>query len=120
MRWTTILTATALVVYGGWAGAEGTALCSGDDGLDLVRDGQPTSVIVVPRKALPVVRFAAEELQHHVKASTGATLPIREEGDAIDNSRGVVFLGGCRAAHGVAPEKSLSPNGYHIQLHKPA
>ena len=117
MRWTTFLAATTLVVYGGWAGAEETAFSSAGDGLDLVRDGQPTSAIVVPRKALPVVRFAAEELQHHVKSSTGATLPIREEGDATDNSRGVVFLGECRAARGVA-EKGLSPNGYHIQLHQ--
>ena len=117
MRWTTLLAATTLMVYAGWAGAEGTAFFRDGDGLDLVRDGQPTSVIVVPRKALPVVRFAAEELQHHVKASTGATLPIREEGDATDHSRGVVFLGGCRAADGVA-KKGLSPNGYHIQLHQ--
>lgn len=117
MRWTTLLAATTLMVYAGWAGAEGTAFFRDGDGLDLVRDRQPTSAIVVPRKALPVVRFAAEELQHHVKASTGATLIIREEDDATDNSRGVVFLGGCQAADNVAP-KNLSPNGYHIQLHK--
>ena len=61
-----------------------TASSSDANGVDLVRDGRPTSVIVVPRKALPVVRFAAEELQHHVEASTGATLPIREEGDATE------------------------------------
>lgn len=118
MRWTTFLAATMLVVYGGWAEAEDTTFSRTGDGLDLVHDGQPTSVIVVPSKALPVVRFAAEELQHHVKASAGATLPIREEGDATDNSQGVVFLGECRAADGVAPRKALSPNGYHIQLHQ--
>ena len=77
MRWTTFLAATTLMVYAGWAGAEGTAFFRDGDGLDLVRDGQPTSVIVVPRKALPVVRFAAEELQHHVKASTGAARALR-------------------------------------------
>lgn len=98
MQWTTILALATLLVSGSWPGAEGAESSSAGDGLDLVRNGQPTSTIVVPRKALPVVRFAAVELQHHVKASTEATLPIREEGDATENSRGVVFLGGCQAA----------------------
>ena len=113
MRWRIFLTATTLVIHGGWVRAD-MAFSSDGNGVDLVRNGQPTSVIVVPSSRCRL--FAAEELQHHVKASTGATLPIREEGDATVNSRGVVFLGGCQAADGAVPGGALSPNAHHIQL----
>ena len=74
MRRITSLAATTLLVYSGWAGAEDKA--PSGKGLELVLNGRPISVIVVPRKALPVVRFAAKEIQHHVKASTEAILRI--------------------------------------------
>ena len=44
--------------------------------LDLVKDGKPVASIVIPSQPLPVETYAAEELQYHVEAATGARLPI--------------------------------------------
>ena len=48
----------------------------------LVRDGQATSMIVVPRDASATVRFAAEELASYVEKMSGAKLKITGEGQA--------------------------------------
>ena len=44
--------------------------------VDLVRGGKAVSAIVIPEKATRSARFAAAELQYHVKKITGAELPI--------------------------------------------
>ena len=62
----------ALVVGGGLAAAE----------LTLAKDGQPTAVIVLAEKPTKAAQFAAFELQWHVKAISGATLPIAREARA--------------------------------------
>jgi hypothetical protein len=44
--------------------------------VDLVRNGQPVAEIVTAENPTPSVRTAAEELQRHVEAMSGAKLPI--------------------------------------------
>ncbi len=44
--------------------------------VELVRDGQPVSEIIVDSNALQVVKLAAQDLQKHVALISGATLPI--------------------------------------------
>lgn len=44
--------------------------------LELIKDGQPLSEIVVEENALPQVQFAAKELQSHLEKISSAKLPI--------------------------------------------
>ena len=50
------------------------------DAVELVRDGKPVAVIVVPRQPSKVESYAAKELQYHIQCATGAQLPIAPEG----------------------------------------
>ena len=84
--------------------------------LDLVRAGQARSVIVVPRNAFPVVKFAAEELRHHIERATGAKLAVVTEGGE-PGAGGCVYLGACEAtARAGIRTDTLGPNGYVIRL----
>jgi Domain of unknown function (DUF4838)/Glycosyl hydrolases family 2, sugar binding domain len=78
--------------------------------LNIATDGQPLATIIVPDDALPVVRFAAEELQYHVRRASGAELPILTE-SKMPESGALVILGACHATveAGITPE-SLEPN----------
>jgi len=49
--------------------------CAGAD-VPVVSDGRPVATVVIPADALPVVRYAADELVFHVKRASDATLPI--------------------------------------------
>ena len=51
-------------------------LCTCVFGVMLVKDGEPFADIILHGRAYPIERFAAEELQYHVKLITGAELPI--------------------------------------------
>ncbi len=47
--------------------------------IPLARDGQPLAEIVIDADAEPAVRYAAEELQLHVKLISGAELPVVQD-----------------------------------------
>jgi len=47
--------------------------------LTLVRDGKTDFTIVLPASASKTDRFAAEELRNHLKESTGADFPVKDE-----------------------------------------
>jgi len=47
--------------------------------LTLVRNGKPTSVIVIPSEWVLWQKLAADELQYHLKRMSGATVPIVHE-----------------------------------------
>jgi len=65
--------------------------------LTLVSNGQPRARIVVPDNAVPVVKYAAEELQYHIRKATGAQLEIVSEARADSALPHRVFLGDCQA-----------------------
>lgn len=44
--------------------------------IPLVKDGKATSVIILDENAVKAAKFAAAELQYHLKLMTGATIPI--------------------------------------------
>lgn len=77
--------------------------------LTVVSDGEPRATIVVPDEPLPVVQFAAEELQYHVRRASGAELPIVAGAEMPDGA--TIVLGACRATAeaGIVPE-DLEPN----------
>ncbi len=84
-------------------------------GLDLVVQRKPTATIVVPARPLAVESYAAQELQYHVKASTGAELKIVSEDNATREGAHV-FLGHCRRAAEVMADPSPLPgNGYLLK-----
>jgi hypothetical protein len=92
-----------------------TMLISPGAALSLVQEGKPLAVIVVPSQALPVVSYAAEELQYHIEAATGAKLAIREESEDLpDGAR--VYLGNCTAGKAIGIDPAALPgNGYLIK-----
>jgi hypothetical protein len=53
----------------------------------LVRDGRGQATIVLARDPSPSARFAAHELQGHIKKITGVTLPITADDVRTDNPR---------------------------------
>lgn len=77
--------------------------------LTVVAGGQARASIIIPDEPLPVVRFAAEELQYHVRRASGAELPIVAEARMPPGA--VILLGACRSttAAGVLPA-DLQPN----------
>jgi len=57
----------------------------------IVKDGKPAAVVVIPQNASPVELFAAQELVHYVKESTGARLPMLTKAPARATS---IIIGG--------------------------
>ena len=110
-------TSTAATLLAMMAAVTTVPLATAATALELVRAGQPTGTIVIPDEPLPPVRFAAAELQYHVREATGATLPIRSEGGMDPGASGILYLGACtRTASVGLHSEGLPPNGFHIKL----
>jgi hypothetical protein len=62
------------------------------DGLELVRDGQPRSVIIIAPQAPDSVRHAARELQEHIAKATGAKLPIQDATETLPPQTVGIYL----------------------------
>ncbi|MCZ7600038.1 MAG: hypothetical protein M5U09_23040 [Gammaproteobacteria bacterium] len=62
--------------------AAGAALAD----VPVVTDGRAVATVVIPVDALPVVRYAADELVFHVKQASGATLPVVTADQAPEGS----------------------------------
>jgi uncharacterized protein DUF4838 len=83
--------------------------------LELVRDGKPVAIIVIPAQPLPVEAYAAKELQYHVETSTGVELAIVSE-DRDAPAMAHIYLGHCKASRGTKVDPSSLPgNGYAIE-----
>ena len=84
----------------------------------LVRDGNAAAGIVIPDMPTHVVRYAAEELQHHVERASGATLEIVNEADAAAVDGAKVFVGPTDAAAVAGIDlDALPPEGWVIRVH---
>lgn len=85
-------------------------------GIEIVRNGEPTAVVVIPDAAFPVVQYAAQEFRYHVQKSTGTTLSMVTEQNRAGSASGSVFLGSCRETQraGIRPE-ALPPNAFVIR-----
>jgi len=64
----------------------------------LIRDGRPLATVVVPADPSPGHEFAAQELVDHVRLSTGAQLPVVEDGEAASGKGLPIYVGHTRAA----------------------
>lgn len=58
---------------------------------DLVREGSPVSMIVLDKNAVRAAKFAADELQYHLKLMTGATIPIVTDAAKVSGTR--IYVG---------------------------
>ncbi len=92
-----------------------TAFALPSDAANLVEKGKPVASIVIPAQPLPVETYAAQELQHHIASSTGASLAIISE--VADLPSGAhIYLGNCRAARAAGVDPSHLPdNGYVLK-----
>lgn len=77
--------------------------------LALVQDGEPRAQIVVPDEALPVVSYAAEELQYHIRTATGAELAVVPEAEVNADLQHHIYLGDCRATQAAGIELEEPP-----------
>lgn len=85
--------------------------------LDIVRNGEPQTAIVIPDEPVSTVEFAACELQYHIRKATGATLAIVRENQADETFKGLIYLGHCNATDRIRPaDENLAVNGYAIRL----
>ena len=103
--WLTVAWLTVGLACPGCAGA-----------IELVKQGQPTGVIVIGEPALPSVERAAWELQYHVKEASGATLEIVRENKLPSAQRNCVYLGTTQAAQRARINPAdLGRNGFAIK-----
>ena len=80
----------------------------------IVRDGAPVAIVVLPANATPAVRYAAEELVHHVEKATGAKLEIACECDSMPDV--AIYLGDTEAARAAGIKASeLGPETFVLR-----
>jgi hypothetical protein len=82
-----------------WAAGTGGATA----GVQLVDEGSSDYTIVLDPAASPSEAHAAEDLQSHLQACTGAVLPIAKSGSALSGPMVVLGCGGVARGLGVNP-----------------
>lgn len=63
-----------------------------------IQDNKPLAIIVVADQAFPIARYAAEELNLHIKLATGVALPIVTESAAAKTASPKIYIGKTAAA----------------------
>ncbi len=83
-----------------------STLCVQAD-ITLVSEGRPSAIIVTADHPSRVVRYAAEELVHHLEKSCGARLEVRTESEAKLTAPPRIYIGASRAVReaGIDVEK---------------
>lgn len=66
-----------------------------EEQLPLVKDGEASSVVVIPRDAPIPLRERAENFIHIIHRSTGATLPLLQDDQPLPSEKTVLLLGDC-------------------------
>ncbi|MCK5806379.1 MAG: DUF4838 domain-containing protein [Lentisphaeria bacterium] len=85
--------------------------------IDIVVDGRAQTAIVVPDGALPVVIYAARELQYHIRRATGCELRIAAEKERPVRHGGLIYLGATRRSAAVNIDfEALAANGFVIRV----
>ncbi|NLC58401.1 MAG: DUF4838 domain-containing protein [Armatimonadetes bacterium] len=101
-----------MVAYVGLAAAALPA--EGAERLTLVRDGRPAAAIVLARQPTRAAQLAAYEVQHHIHAITGATLPLVREGEPVDGT--ALYIGETEAARAAGLTRAhFGPQQYAIK-----
>ncbi|MBT3379273.1 MAG: DUF4838 domain-containing protein [Lentisphaerae bacterium] len=84
---------------------------------DIVSDGRAQTAIIVPDEALPVVTYAAQELQYHIRRATGCELRIALEREKPITYTGLIYLGETQKATTIELAlPDLPRNGFVMRL----
>jgi len=97
--------------------APAVALCmaaSAEAPFCLARDGQPAATIVVAARPTAAARFAAAELQEHVRKMTGATLPIAADDAKVKGPR--ILVGESAATRALKVDSHFKPQEHLISF----
>lgn len=70
-------------------------LAPSSQAMDIVTDGQPRAVIVMPNSPSDVVKYAAKELQSHIEKATGVKIAIKRERDTASDQLARIYIGPC-------------------------
>lgn len=92
------------------------------DGIDVVGPAGSHAILIVPDRPIPAEEYAAQEIQYHVRQSTGVELPIVKEsarpvGD--DDAPAAICIGNTEALHRAGLDervRALPPNACLIKL----
>ena len=93
-------------------------LLSSINGMTIAEKGKACAAVILPEKAQPSVKVAAEELVYHVRKASGAELAVYPENKLPENlPSNRIYLGTCRrtAAAGIDSAK-LPPAGHLIRV----
>ena len=83
----------------------------------LVQNGKAASFVIIPEKAQPSVKIAAEELVYHIRKATGAKLPVYTENAIPASAKGDrIYLGACKKR--ITDPSKLPPAGFLIKAEK--
>ena len=82
--------------------------------LPLVSAGKPAATIVTPEQPSPALAYAVQELSDHLRLSTGAGLPVVEDGQAVNGP--TIQIGATARSRqlGLAPE-FLAPDSWVVR-----
>ncbi len=87
--------------------------------LTLTREGQPAAAIVLAEKPTKAAQFAAFELQWHVKAISGATLPIVRDAAAVPKGHVKLHVGDSPRVRKLGlPQESFKLQEYAIRARR--
>jgi hypothetical protein len=80
--------------------------------LNLANNGQTEYVIALAADAIPAEKTAAEQLQKYLREVTGATLPIKPEGEVLATAPQILVGAGPRAKAIVARKPGAASRGF--------
>lgn len=82
--------------------------------ISIVKNNSPKAAIVIPDKATPTEKYAAEELQYHVEKASSAKLPICSERHKPSGFKSCIYIGNCRKTRNAGINVSALPPSGHI------
>lgn len=116
------LLSTVLIASASMQGEVGTTLKSGEamtltrGSIEIVKNGEPRAILVIPSNAQSVVQFSAEEIVEYLQQASGARIPVfHENQDLPETIRTRIFLGPTKAASKAGFDVgTMDPEGYII------
>lgn len=124
VTWFSILFRLSIVLFASTSmwGEVGTTLNAAElmtltrESIEIVEDGEPRAMLVIPSNAQNVVKFAAEEIVEYLQQASGARIPVfHENQDLPETIRTRIFLGPTKAASQAGIEvETMDPEGYII------
>lgn len=86
----------------------------GEQPLEIVKNGKPVAVIVTSSKPTNIVKYAVQELNEHIRLSTGTTLPVATDEENINNPSIHIGLTRISKQLGISPD-ILPPDTWVIK-----